>query len=167
MNRVFSWAGQALLYAAFAAFIGVFTRWPTYQHLPEDHALVKLSFIHHGQRLVECRKLDPEELAKLPPNMRAPVSCPRERSPILVEVDVDGVTVLRQAAQPAGLSRDGAASVYQRFEVPAGTHRFDVRLRDSARTEGFDFQRSDTVDLKPAQVLVIDFSAEKGGITLQ
>src|SRR5690606_22779300 len=100
-------------------------------------------------------------------NMRAPVSCPRERSPILVEVDVDGVTVLRQTAQPAGMSRDGAASVYQRFEVPAGTHRFDVRLRDSARTEGFDFQLSDTVDLKPAQVLVIDFSAEKGGITLQ
>jgi len=167
MSKVFSWAGQALLYVAFAVVIGVFTRWPSYQHLPEDHALVKLSLIHHGQRLEECRRLDPEELAKLPPNMRAPVSCPRERSPILVEVDVDGVTVLRQTAQPAGMSRDGAASVYQRFEVPAGTHRFDVRLRDSARTEGFDFQLSDTVDLRPAQVLVIDFSAEKGGITLQ
>ncbi|HNR22493.1 MAG TPA: hypothetical protein PKL49_05665 [Steroidobacteraceae bacterium] len=167
MSKVFSWAGQAMLYVAFAVVIGVFTRWPSYQHLPEDHALVKLSLIHHGQRLEACRRLDPEELAKLPPNMRAPVSCPRERSPILVEVDVDGVTVLRQTAQPAGMSRDGAASVYQRFEVPAGTHRFDVRLRDSARTEGFDFQLSDTVDLRPAQVLVIDFSAEKGGITLQ
>lgn len=167
MSKVFSWAGQAMLYVAFAVVIGVFTRWPSYQHLPEDHALVKLSLIHNGQRLEACRRLDPEELAKLPPNMRAPVSCPRERSPILVEVDVDGVTVLRQTAQPAGMSRDGAASVYQRFEVPAGTHRFDVRLRDSARTEGFDFQLSDTVDLRPAQVLVIDFSAEKGGITLQ
>ncbi len=167
MSKVFSWAGQAMLYVAFAVVIGVFTRWPSYQHLQQDHALVKLSLIHHGQRLEACRRLDPEELAKLPPNMRAPVSCPRERSPILVEVDVDGVTVLRQTAQPAGMSRDGAASVYQRFEVPAGTHRFDVRLRDSARTEGFDFQLSDTVDLRPAQVLVIDFSAEKGGITLQ
>ncbi|GMU67956.1 MAG: hypothetical protein AMXMBFR37_02890 [Steroidobacteraceae bacterium] len=167
MSRVYSWIGQVVLYAAFAAVIGVFTRWPAYQHLPPDHALVKLSFIHHGQRLQECRQLSPDELAKLPPNMRAPLSCPRERSPILVEVDIDGVPVLRRSAQPTGLSRDGAASVYQRIEVPAGTHRFDVRLRDSARAGGFDFERSEVLELKPAQILVIDFNAEKGGITLQ
>jgi hypothetical protein len=167
MTKVFSWIGQVVLYAAFALFIGVFTRWPSYQHLPEDHALIKLSFIHHGQRLQECQKLSAEELAKLPLNMRKPMDCPRERSPITVEVDIDGVVVLRETAQPSGLSRDGAASVYQRIEVPAGAHRLDVRLRDSARTEGFDFERNEVLDLKPAQILVIDFSAEKGGITLQ
>lgn len=167
MNKTLSWIGQILLYAAFAAFIGVFTRWPSYQHLPPDHALVKLSLIHHGQRLEECKQLSAEELAKLPPNMRAPLDCPRERSPILVEVDIDGVAVFSQTAQPSGLSRDGTASVYQRIEVPAGTHRFDIRLRDSARTEGFDYERSATLALQPAQILVIDFSAEKGGITLQ
>lgn len=167
MSRAFSWIGQILLYAAFAAFIGVFTRWPSYQHLPPDHALVKLSLIHHGQRVGECRQLSAEELEKLPPNMRAPMSCPRERSPILIEVDIDGVTALRQAAQPTGLSRDGVASVYQRIEVPAGVHRFDIRLRDSARTEGFDFERNEVLELQPAQILVIDFNAESGGITLQ
>lgn len=167
MTKTFSWIGQVLLYAMFAAVIGVFTRWPPYQHLPADHALIKLSFIHHGQRLQECQKLSPEELAKLPPNMRAPLSCPRERSPITVEVDIDGAVAFRQTAQPSGLSRDGAASVYQRIEVPVGTHRLDVRLRDSARTEGFDFERNEVLDLKPAQILVIDFNAEKGGITLQ
>jgi len=167
MTKVLSWAGQAVLYVAFAAVIGVFTRWPSYQHLPEDHALVKLSLIHHGQRLQKCQKLSPEELAKLPPNMRTPMNCPRERSPITVEVDIDGVAALQETAQPSGLSRDGTASVYRRIEVPAGTHRFQVRLRDSARSEGFDFERDEVIDLKPAQILVIDFSAEKGGITLQ
>ncbi|AMN47737.1 hypothetical protein ACG33_11635 [Steroidobacter denitrificans] len=167
MTKVFSWIGQVVLYAAFALFIGVFSHWPAYQHLPEDHALIKLSLIHHGQRLQECKKMTPEELAKLPPNMRAPMACPRERSPITVEVDIDGVAALRKTAQPSGLSRDGAASVYQRIEVPAGTHRLDVRLRDSMRTEGFDFERNEVLSLKPAQILVIDFSAEKGGITLQ
>lgn len=167
MSRAFSLIGQVLLYAAFAAVIGLFTRWPTYRHLPADHALVKLSIVHLGQRLEKCHQLTPEELAKLPPNMRAPARCPRERSPITVEVDIDGVTVLRQTAQPSGLSRDGAASVYQRIEVPAGAHRFDVRLRDSARTGGFDFERTAMLELQPAQILVIDFNAEKGGITLQ
>lgn len=167
MSRIFSWIGQVLLYAAFAAFIGVFTRWPSYQHLPEDHALIKLSFIHHGQRLQECHKMSAEELAKLPPNMRAPMDCPRERAPITVEVDIDGIAAIRRTAQPSGLSRDGAASVYQRIEVAAGMHSFDVRLRDSTRSEGFDFEHHEVLDLQPAQILVIDFSAEKGGITLQ
>jgi len=167
MSKTFTWIGQVLLYAAFAAVIGVFSHWPSYQHLQQNQALIKLSFIHHGQRLQECQKISPEELAKLPPNMRAPLECPRERSPITVEVDVDGVAVLRRTAQPSGLSRDGAASMYQRIEVDAGTHRLDVRLRDSSRTDGFDFERNEILSLKPAQILVIDFNAEKGGITLQ
>ena len=33
-----SWLGQALLYGLFAALIGVFSRWPPYQHLAPDRA---------------------------------------------------------------------------------------------------------------------------------
>lgn len=160
-----SWLGQAILYGALAAFIGVFSHWPAYEHLAPERALIKLSFIHHGQRLQECRSLPPEELAKLPPNMRAPLDCPRERATIVVEVDVDGTPAVRESAPPTGLSGDGAASVYRRIEAPAGVHRIDVRLRDSARASGFDYARSLTVDLQPARILVIDFDAERGGIT--
>lgn len=162
-----AWLGQALLYGAFAAVVGVFSQWPIYQHLAPSRALIKLSFIHHGQRLQACHTLSAEELAKLPPNMRAPLSCPRERAPIVVEVDVDGVLALREVAEPAGLSRDGAASVYRRMETAAGVHRIDVRFRDSARASGFDFERSATLALQPAQILVIDFDHERGGIVLQ
>jgi len=42
-----------------------------------------------------------------------------------------------------------------------------VRLKDSAGAEGFDYQREQSITLAPAQILVIDFDAEKGGITLQ
>lgn len=162
-----AWLGQALLYGAFAAFIGVFSQWPTYQHLAPGRALIKLSFIHHGQRLQPCRRLSAEELAKLPPNMRAPLSCPRERAPIVVEVDIDGAPALREIVESTGLSRDGAGSVYRRMETPAGVHRIAVRLSDSARPTGFDFERSATLALRPAQILVIDFDRERGGITLQ
>lgn len=166
MNRAFTWTGQALLYGFFALVIGVFSRWPLYHPLAPDRALIKVSFIHHGQRIADCRPYTPEELARLAPNMRAPMKCERERSPVLIEVDVDGKTVYQHAAAPSGLSRDGASTVYHRFDVPAGQHRITVRMKDNKTAGGFTHQRDATVTLKPAQVLVIDFNAEQGGIIL-
>ncbi len=162
-----AWAARVLAYGAFAASIGVFSQWPTYSHLAPDRALIKLSLVHHGQRLHECRPLSPEELAKLPPTMRMPTDCPRERAPLTVEVEIDGARVLRKTAEPTGLSRDGAASIYERLEIGAGTHEIAVRFTDSPREHGFDYERIETVALSPAQILVIDFDAERGGILLQ
>jgi hypothetical protein len=166
MNRPLLWTGQALLYALFALFIGVFSHWPSYRHLADDEALVKVSFVHHGKRVAECRRLTEAELAKLPPNMRAPLQCGRERAPVRIEVDFDGVQAFAATAQPSGLSKDGASAVYHRFALPAGTHRIAVRLKDSAGGTAFDYTREDNVTLKPAQVLVIDFDPNKGGISL-
>jgi hypothetical protein len=145
-----AWIGQVLLYGLFALAIGVFSHWPAYRHLAPDQALIKLSFNRQGQPVSACRRATPRELARLPPNMRAPLVCPRERSPITVELELDG-----------------AAAFYHRIEVAAGTHRLVVRLNDDARNPGFDFVREASVTLKPAQILVIDFDPNKGGITLQ
>ncbi len=166
-NKAVAWIGQGVLYALFAALIAVFSGWPPYRHLEPDQALVKLSFSHHGQRLAECRTRSAEELAKLPPNMRAAQSCPRERAPVGVEIDIDGRTAWRHVAPPAGLRRDGASAVYHRFVVPAGEHRIAVRVKDSPGDRPFDHQREAQVTLAPAQVLVIDFDGERGGITLR
>ncbi|MFO1220754.1 MAG: hypothetical protein U1E89_20490 [Burkholderiaceae bacterium] len=162
-----AWAGQVVLYALFALVIGVFAHWPTYHPLDSGQALIKLSFTHTGKPIAECRKQTPEELAKLPPNMRAPMKCPRERSPVTVELDIGGRNVLHRVAQPSGLSRDGASAVYQRLPVPAGPQTIAVRLNDDARRSGFTHQREATVTLAPAQILVIDFDAEHGDITLR
>lgn len=167
MLKLGAWAGQAVLYGMFAAIIAVFSSWPTYDHLPGDHALIKLSFTHHAERVHECEAVSAEELAELPPNMRAPMRCPRERSPVTVEVDIDGNLAHRETALASGLSGDGAASVYRRIPLPAGVHRLSVRLRNSVRTEGFDFERSEIVTLAPAEILVVDFDAEQGGIIMQ
>ncbi len=166
-SRIATWSGQVVLYAAFAVVIGLFSSWPRYRHLPEDHALIRLSMIHHARRVQECEVLGPEELAALPPNMRAPMRCPRERAPLTVEIDIDGALAHRQTVPPSGLSGDGPASVYHRLTVPAGVHHLAVRLRDSVRTEGFDFEHSGIVDLAPAEILVVDFDAENGAITLR
>lgn len=160
-----AWLGQGLLYGLFALAIGVFSHWPRYQALPPGLAVLKVSFIHHGQRAEPCRPYPPDELAKLSPNMRTPMKCGRERLPVEIEVDIDGATVYRQVAPPAGLSRDGASAVYHRLTVPAGEHRIAVRLKDGAGA-AFGYTREATLQLKEAQVLVIDFDPQKGGITL-
>jgi hypothetical protein len=162
-----SWAGQALLYGAFALAIGVFSRWPTYHPIAPGQALIKLSFTRVGKPVGDCRKPSAEELAKLPPTMRPTEICPRERSPITVQVDVDGVRALERVAAPTGLSKDGAAAVYERLTVHAGERRITVSLSDDVRARATPYQHESTVQLAPGQVLVIDFDAEKGGITLQ
>jgi hypothetical protein len=166
MKRTMTWTAQGLLYALFALAIGIFSNGPSYRALPPDQALLKVSFIHHGERVAECRPFTAEELAKLAPNMRTPMKCGRERSPVTIEVDLDGTTVYRHVAMPSGLSSDGASSVYHRVQVPAGQHRISVRMKDRAGAAPFTHVREATVTLKPAQVLVIDFDAQKGGITL-
>ena len=162
-----AWAGQLALYGLFALAIGVFSQWPRYRHLEPDQALVKVSFTRVGKPVGDCRALTPEELAKLPPNMRAPMLCPRERSPITVRVDIDGRRMLERSAPPSGLSRDGASAVYERLVVPAGERRIAVALSDDVRARDAAHRSERTVRLVPGQVLVIDFDAEKGGITFQ
>lgn len=162
-----AWSGQVLLYALFALAIGVFSHWPPYRHLGADEALIKLSLVHTGKPVGECRERTAEELAALPPNMRAATVCPRERSPVTVELDIDGAPAARIEAPPSGLSGDGASAVYRRLTVPAGERSIAVRLRDDVRAEGFTYTLRQRVTLAPAQVLVIDFDAQSGGITLQ
>ena len=165
-SKPLTWIAQGLLYALFALIIGTFSSWPRYRHLAPEQALIKVSFTHHGRHVAECRQRTPEELAKLPPNMRAPLLCQRERSPVTIEVDIDGTLAFRHVAEPSGLSKDGASTVYQRLPLLAGEHRLVVRLKDSAGGSSFDYVRAETLTLKPGRVLVIDFNPEKGGITL-
>jgi hypothetical protein len=162
-----AWAGQFALYGLFAAVIGVFSQWPPYRPLDPGQALVKLSFTRVGKPVGDCRKPGEAELAKLPPTMRPTEICPRERSPITVQVDIDGRRVLERTAPPTGLKKDGAAAMYERLVVPAGERRIAVRLSDDVRARATPYQREASVKLVAGQVLVIDFDADKGGITIQ
>jgi hypothetical protein len=162
MNPVLRVLGQAVLYGAFAAALGYFSTSPQYIHLASDRALVKVSFTHAAQRIGECRRRSDEELAKMPPNMRVREECPRGRAPVRVELRIDGAPVYVETLQPGGLSGDGAASVYRRLEVPAGRHRIEARLSDRADGK-FGYEREETVDLAPAQILLVEFNARAGG----
>ncbi len=161
------WFGQFLLYGLFALTIGVFTQWPPYHPIAADQAVIKISVARLGEPVGECRRLSEEELAKLPPNMRDPIQCPRERSPLSMSVDLDGTNTLERTVQPGGLSRDGAAAIYERLVVPAGEHDIHVRFNSDIRPGAPVHELRSTVNLAPGQVLVVDFDPEKGGVVLQ
>jgi hypothetical protein len=159
--------GQFIAYALFAAVIGYFSTRPAYTHLAADEALIKLSFSHAGAHVHECRKLTQAELDRLPPNMRRPMECPRARVALLVELELDGKTLYRDTLPPSGLSGDGASTAYMKFPVTVGTHHLVARLRDSRRTDGFDYEQAVTLNLTPQQNFVIDFRPERGGFLFQ
>lgn len=167
LPRSLAWLLQGVLYALFIGVLGLFSHWPQYRHLDDDQAVLKLSIVHLGERLHPCVEQSAEELARLPPNMRAPKRCPRERAPLAIEVDLDGEPLLRRTAEPGGLSSDGSASMYERRVIAAGEHHLAVRLRDSAREQGFDHLGEARVNLRPAQILVIDFDPENREITIR
>ena len=153
---------QALCYAVFAAFIGYFSSGPPYRHLAADRAVVKLSFSHAGERRQPCRTRTPEELAKLAPNMRVQQDCPRERSDVTVEVEMDGALLLRATGPAGGLRHDLPTTFYRRVEIPAGPHEFRARLADAPGGE-FRWRGEAAVNLAPGRVMVIDFAASRGG----
>jgi hypothetical protein len=41
-----------------------------------------------------------------------------------------------------------------------------LRLRDTARTEGYDYELDQIIDLRPQQNLAVDFRPEMGGFVL-
>lgn len=156
-------AGQALAYAAIAALIGYLSTAPDFVRFPEDMAQIKVSFAHGAKPKGGCRRRTAEEIAALPPNMRRPLDCPRERLPIAVEIEIDGKMVISEMLPPTGLNDDGPARIYRKITIPPGRHRVVARLRDSDRAEGFDYVRDSVIDVEAGHNIVVDFKADLGG----
>lgn len=163
MNRLV----QILLYGAFAVVVGYFSIAPTYRYTEPGKAAIKLSLSHAADRVVECVKLTPDEINARAVKGESLNECTRERLPLTVELDIDGDSVLVLTAMPSGMWSDGPAAVYERFSIAAGEHAITVRLRDSARASGWDYEHSEKVVLAPDRYFTITFRAETGGFVFR
>jgi hypothetical protein len=167
MHKALRWSAQAALYAGFALAVGVFSAWPPYRQLDAQQALLRLSLLHPGAPVQDCRPRTEEELARLPAHMRTPMDCPRERSPVRVRVALDERVIIDESFPASGLARDGAAAAYRRLAVPAGAHRISVAVNDNVRQPDRFYTRAQSVDLAPGQILLIDFDPRRGGVVIQ
>jgi len=161
MTEALKWVGRLLVIGLIMAVVGLLVDTPAYTNFPADQAMIRLSFSHGGER--DCRERTPEELAALPPNMRARQLCERARLPVLVELDLDGSPLYRERIEPSGIHGDGPSRVYEGFAVSPGSYTIAARLRDSGRSDGFDYESEATLTLEPRQNLVIEFKSDAGG----
>lgn len=153
---------QIFNYALFMGVVGYFSFLPPYVRLSADEGVITLSLSHAGEHIRECRRMSQEEMAKLPPNMRVPVDCPRERSPVKIEVLLDGKAVIDQVVEPPGLYKDQGVDIYHSVKVPVGDHRLKIRMNDNVRVAGPTHQHEQPISLAPAQLVVIQFRSSSG-----
>ena len=167
MGKTMRLSVQLLTYAVFAACLVYLSASLSYDYSSADRTTVKLSLSHAADRVEPCIKLSPQEVAELAPNMRQAQRCERERLPLHVQLDIDGDVVVDLEAKPSGLWKDGPASIYERFEVPSGRHRVTVRLRDTAREDGWDYSHTQEVDFPAGRYFTVTFRAESGGFSFR
>jgi hypothetical protein len=157
MAKWIQYLGQGVCYCAFMLLLGYFTDSPKYTHLESDQATIKLGIRHPGKIIGECTPLTEAEIDALAANMKVVESCPRERSPLRIEVALDDEVIYRDEIPPSGLHRDGIATMYQRFSVPAGEHRLQVKMNDDVAVENYNYNYDKQLVLEPAQVMVIQY----------
>jgi len=158
---------EAMAWACFAAVVGLLSVWPRYDTLEQGSAIVTVTFSHAADRVGECRTLTQEELNKLPPNMRKPSECPRERHPVRVELRSGDEVLFREVLEPSGIWSDGKANIYHRIVVPARTHDLFVGMNDSGGEGGFDFEESRRIDIEAGRNVLVRFDEQLQKLSIQ
>jgi len=165
MDKPIRYLGQAVMYALFFLPLAYFSHAPSHRYVEEGMAVLKVAVRHAGEVIGECTSITGESHGMRPSSMTQAVEiCPRERSPLQLELIVDGETLYSAQVPPSGLHNDGISSMYQRFEIPAGAHHLQIKMNDDVNVEGYNWQLQQDVDLQPAQVMVASF---KEGFRLQ
>ena len=152
---------QAVNYTLFMAMVWYFSFNPPYTQLENEEAVVTLAFGHAAKRVSECNIISPEELAKLAPNMRKPMDCPRERSAVTIELRLDGKLAVQEVFEAPGLYKDQSVDIYRNIQVPQGEHLLSVWMNDDVNVKGPTYRFEQTVRLQPMQRLVLRFDANK------
>ncbi|MBI3993693.1 MAG: hypothetical protein HY342_10495 [Candidatus Lambdaproteobacteria bacterium] len=120
---------------------------------PRD-GLLRLAWRTVGARIKVCRDYTPAELQRVPAHMRAQRICAQSLLPYRVRASVDGVPVVDQLVQPAGVRGDRPLFVHRDLTLAPGTHRLalhwdpepaegieDAALRDATRDATADASR--------------------------
>lgn len=158
MNSLAKYLAQAAFYALFFIPVAWLASNPIYEYRDADVSVLKLAIRHAGEVVGECTPLNEQDYANLPANMKRPEICPRERSPLRLELLVNGEPLYSEVVPAAGLHRDGVSSMYRRFELPAGQHSLELTMNDDVSVEGPTWRLQQDVDLAPSQVMVASFN---------
>ncbi|MBI5186907.1 MAG: hydrogenase iron-sulfur subunit [Nitrospinae bacterium] len=143
-------------------------------------AMLKVGFKHKTPRTHQCtdeevRAFHGSIVTELPgskkisrhmeftPRGESPYCGKRERNSAYVEISLDGKPLYGDNLRPTGWHRDGAIFLYQRFLVEPGEHKVVVKLRDTNRKEGFDYEFEDLIGFEKSGVRALTFEKSING----
>lgn len=158
---------QVLNYAVFMAIVWYFSSHPVYSHIGKDQAVLSMAFSHAGKLVSECVSRTREELEQLAPNMRTDFDCPRERSPIALELRLDNELVASMRLEAPGLYNDQDVNVYHELVTTAGTHELSIWMNDDVNVAGPTHEYRRMVAFAPAQRVVLSFDPATGKFVLR
>jgi len=143
-----------------------------------EDSMLKLSIRHLSKRVAECdefTKLNMEadryrEQLKNTDRARMKLNgiegCSRDRYGVYVELFIDNEKSIGKLYEAGGLQNDGPSFVYEEFMVSPGTHRVEVKLRDSGDTDRFDYSFAKELQFEKGVINVIGFDERKGVLAL-
>jgi hypothetical protein len=166
MNKLLRYGLQIFYYLIFMIVVWYFSIKPPYHQLEDEQAVIVLSFTHSTKIREACHKLSQEELMKLAPNMRLATSCPRERSPLNLELYLDEKRISKETLEPLGFHKDQGVGIFKRIKVKAGEHTLHVWMNDDVNVDGPTYEYKEKINIKPEQLLLLDFDAGKKGFFL-
>lgn len=89
-------------------------------------AELRLAWRFTSERVRQCRKLTPEEQARLPAHMRRAEDCRRGLRPYRLQIGLDGGAVADDTVRPRGAESDRPLFVYRRLRLAPGSHAVRV-----------------------------------------
>ena len=101
-----------------------------------NDALVRLAWRARGERVQECRRLTPEELARLPVHMRREEECEGRILPYRLLVTLDGIPVITDTVRGAGARQDRPLYVFRELPLGSGRHRLSVTFTREGAERG-------------------------------
>ena len=153
-------AVQAVLFIGLTAFVGYFSDRPVHSALPADQSELKLVIRHSGKLMGECHQMSTADLDKLAPNMRKPMVCPREKSPLSVELSLNDSVRFSGEVQPSGIHNDGVLALYRMFPVSTGDVVVQLRIKDDIRQDDYTHTFRETMSVDPSSIVVLRFDDE-------
>ena len=91
-----------------------------------DQGLIRLSWRALGEQARVCRRVAPEELARMPVHMRQEEVCTRHILPYHLRVWIDSGLVVDDTIRAGGALEDRPLFVLFELPVASGRHRIDV-----------------------------------------
>ncbi len=142
------------------AVLGYFADSPVYRVMEPSQTELRLIVRHSGILIGDCEMKSADELEQLPANMRQPMICPREKSPLSLELRVNDEILHQSMVRPSGIHDDGVLALYKSFRVSGGTTDIELKVKDQMALETYNHIEKNTLDLSRDSVVLIEFTDE-------